>query len=165
MKNWKTLSGIAAIVALLVAITACNGYTLADFLKVEVAPDIQEATGSNPTVPLSRAPFVRQRYVDGVTTNLAEYDQNVADAQLFADFAGSLLNTGLSLAEGPLQGIPLGGAIFAALGGAVGLFVKKPGTTKEKEKAFNKGSELAAKRAMENFVAGQKTVTLPDIVS
>lgn len=147
--NWKSIGMIVVIAGLVAAVTACNGFTYADYAKVDVPVGIQEETGEQPRVPLSKAPFVRQRYVDNVKTNLAEFDQEIKDAQLFADFVGSLLNTGLTLAEGPLQGIPMGGVIFAALGGLAGLFVRKPGTQKEIDKAWDEAAEVTRKALLE----------------
>lgn len=138
--NWKSIGMIVVTAGLLVAVTACNGVTLSDLVEVEVPQGVQEETGEPAKVSLSKAPFVRQRYVDNVKNNLAEFDQDISDAQLFADFAGGLLNTGLTLAEGPLQGVPMGGVLFAALGGLSGLFVRAPGTQKKIDEAWDEAS-------------------------
>lgn len=157
--NWKTIAGIVGILALLAGVTACAGYTISDYIKVPVPPQVQDATGSKPTEPLSRAPFVRERYVAEVSTNLAELDANIEDAQLFADFAGSLLNTGLEVGAGPIQSLPAGGLIFAALGGLVGLFTRKPGTAKEIEQAkreeHEKTWDAAVKETIANLAAAK----------
>lgn len=152
--NWKALTGIAVIIVSLAAIAACNGFTMSDHIDVKVPPQVRDSTQTpTPTVPLSQAPFVRERYLNEVKVNLAQFDQSIADARVFADFVGSLLNTGLTLAEGPLQGVPLGGAIFAGLGGLVGLFVRKPGTQKEIDKAWDEASEKARQAMLEALKA------------
>lgn len=154
--NWKAVAGFAAIGVLVVTFTACSGVTLADLIEVDVPRPVQESTGEPAKVSLNEAPYVRERYVNDFTTTLRQFDQEIADAQLFADFVGGLLNTGLELAEGPLQGVPLGGVIFAALGGLTGLFLPKPGTSKEKEKSYNKGHEIGRRTALEGLVNGVK---------
>jgi len=138
--NWKSVSLIATIVGLIAAMTACSGVSLADLIEIDVNRDVQESTQSPPQVPLSEAPFVREKFVNNFNTNLAEFDKEVADKQFFYDVVGSLINTGVELSEGPLQGVPLGGAIFAALGGLAGLFVRKPGTQKEIDAAWDEAS-------------------------
>jgi len=151
--NWKSISLMAAIVGLVVLMTACSGVTLADLVQVDVNQDVQEATQSPAKVPLSEAPFVREKYVNDFKTNLAHLDKEISDAQLFTDFIGSLINTGLQLSEGPLQGVPMGGVIFAALGGLAGLFVRKPGTQKEIDAAWDE----AAAKTREALLDGAKT--------
>lgn len=146
--NWKTIAGLALIAALIAGVTACNGYALADFVKVQTPEGVQEVTGAPAKVRLSQAPFVRQRYVDSVKSNLAEFDKNTADAQLFADFVGGLLNTGLELAEGPLSGVPLGGVIFAGLGGLIGLYTNKPGTAKREKEIVNQTWDEAVRETL-----------------
>ena len=153
MMNIKSLSLIVVIAGLLVAMTACAGYTLGDYIGVKTTPNVQVSTGVGETVKLSEAPYVRQRYVDDVLVELAQFDENIRDAQLFADFAGSLLNTGLALTEGPLQGVPAGGAIFAALGGLAGLFIRKPGTQKEIDAAWDEASAKAREAVLEGIKA------------
>jgi len=151
--NWKSISLMAAIVGLVVLMTACSGVTLADLVQADVNQDVQEATQSPAKVSLSDAPFVREKYVNDFKTNLAHLDSEIADAQLFADFIGSLVNTGLQLSEGPLQGVPMGGVIFATLGGLAGLFIRKPGTQKEIDDAWDE----AAAKTREALLDGAKS--------
>lgn len=151
--NWKSITGIAAIISLIVVFTACGGVTLADFVDVDVNEDVQAATGAKPKVSLSDAPFVREKYVNDFKTNLSQLDKEISDAQLFSDFVGSVLNTGLTLAEGPLQGVPMGGAIFAALGGLTGLFIRKPGTQKQIDAAWDEASATARDAVLEGLKA------------
>ena len=140
--NWKSIALIAVIVGLLVAVTACAGYTLDDYIQAKVPDGVQESTGTGPTVPLSEAPFVREKFVNEFVTDLEHFDKNVSDAQFFSDLFGTVVDTGYEASEGFVKSLPMGEAAFALLGGLAGLFLRKPGTQKEIDAAWD---EAAAK--------------------
>lgn len=154
--NWKSISLVAVIVGLLVAVTACAGYTLDDYIQTKTTPDIQDTVGVGPTVPLSEAPFVREQYVSNFVNNLEQYDKNVSDARFFGDLLGTVVNTGYDASEGFVKSLPMGEAAFALLGGLAGLFLRKPGTQKEIDAAWDEASAKAREAVLEGVAAIKK---------
>lgn len=139
---------LAVMVAAALGLTLASGCTLSDVVKVNVPPAVREVTNTKTKqVSLSRAPRVRERYINEVTANLDEFDTSIEQASAFRDLAASLLNTGLSAGQGALAGVPGGAFLLAALGGLGGLFLKKPGTdalvNKEKQASYNAGIKNA----------------------
>lgn len=151
--NWKSITFIAVIVGLLAAVTACAGYTLDDYIQTKTPADVQKSTGASPTVPLSEAPFVREKYVNNFVTNLKQFDKNVADAQLFSDLVGTVVDTGYDESEGFIKSLPLGKAAFALLGGLAGLFIVKPGTQKKLDATWDEASAKAREAVLEGIKA------------
>lgn len=141
-----SILGFAAVA--IIGITLLAGCTLSDLVKVNVPTAVREVTNTKTNqVSLSQAPYIRTRYVNEITANLVEFDDNIEQASAFRDFAASLLNTGLSTGEGALAGVPGGAFLFTILGGLGGLFLKKPGTDalvqQEKKDSFNAGQQKA----------------------
>jgi len=154
------------VTILSVTFAACFGLALAagcslsDIVKVNVPPTVQEVTNTKSQVTLTQAPYVRERYINNVTTAIAEFDANIEQASAFRDFAASLLNTGFSAGEGALAGVPGGALLVGALGALGGLFLKKPGTDAaiqaEKEASFHAGQRKA-----QALLAGAYTPSAP----
>lgn len=151
MINWKTVIALVVAVGVMATVVACQGYTFEDYIQVPVPEDIQESTGSQDTVPLSKAPFVREKYVNNVTTNVEEFDLSIEDAQFFTDSFRALLNMGwVQLQEsGPLASIPAGGITFGILTYLAGLFQRKPGTQKEIDAAWDESARVTRESILE----------------
>jgi hypothetical protein len=149
IKGNKTGTSILAVViACILGLAFASGCgSLDDMVKVNVPEQVQQATHSKGTIPLSNAIHVRRQYVTEVKFALDKFDENIEGATAFRDLALSLLNTGMVAGQGALAGFPGGAVLMSLLAGVGGLYLKKPGTDAEinaaKEDSFNAGQKKA----------------------
>ena len=153
--NRTGLSFIACAVALGCAAFVLNGCKVTDFVKVDVPPQVQKSTGSDAVVNLTEAPEVMDDYVMYGDRFAAE----INDANERLGWIMSIADIGLRVGASQL---PAGGLGLAALSLVGGLFLKGPGTSKEKEKSYAKGKAEAEATLIPLLTAAGITVPKED---
>ena len=132
---------LAAIVAL--ALTACAGLQLTDYVRVRVPPVVQGVIDCPATIPLTNATALHEEWKLKIRQADTAFSESINRGYVLYDVVGSLLNTGMTQLEGPLSTIPAGGLGIAALTGLGALFINRPGTAqfvqKAKEASYNAG--------------------------
>lgn len=137
LKQWfvqnRTGAGILALaLALGLGAFMLSGCKATDFISIDVPKQVQDATGSDSRVTLTEAPQIMEDYVrygDRFAVNIDDGNERLAWFMSIAD---------IGLRIGAAQ-LPAGGMGLALLTGIGGLFLKGPGTAKEKEKSYAKG--------------------------
>lgn len=118
-----------------------QGCSIDRLVKHPVPPGMQEANGGEAVVSMADSPFVRDRFLAGVESNLSQYDLAAADAAIFAEILNSAVSLGIQ--ELGTSALPGGTLLLGLLGTLGGLYLPKPGTEKriaqEKEASFNTG--------------------------
>jgi hypothetical protein len=137
--NWfkqnKTGSSIlAGGAAFAIFLAAMNGCQLTDLIGVEVPEDVQKATESPKEVTLTEAPAIMEEYLQAGE----RFKANIDDGYRRFGMLSSVTNVGLSVGS---TAIPGGAGILGLVTFLGGLFIKGPGTNKEKNASYNKGLE------------------------
>jgi hypothetical protein len=141
IKQWfgqnRTGAGIIAL-ALSLGLGAfmLSGCKMTDLISVDVPQQVQDATGADSRVTLTDAGLVMEDYVRYGERFSIEID---AGNERLAWFM-SITDIGLRIGASQL---PAGGLGLMLLSGVGGLFLKGPGTAREKEASYAKGKKDA----------------------
>lgn len=149
--NKSALVVFAVIIAYIFIALGCQS-SIRRWVKVDVPPEVQRATGVGDRVSLSDVDRIIERYVSAG----AQFLDNKAEAESFASGIESLADIGLQSAEIYGQVVPYGGAVTTILGVLGGLLIQKPGTAKNAEKERKKGFKdgVSAARSAESQLRG-----------
>jgi len=135
--------GIVAIVAAgFIIMAGLNGCEMTDFVKVKVPLQVQKATNSPPKVTLTEAPGIMAAYIRGGE----KFKDNIARGYEWLGFLAAATSTGIELGKSSIPGGAIGLSLLTLAGG---IFIKGPGTAKEKNASYNKG--LAKGQEMANL--------------
>ena len=134
-----TLLGLAAAGFILVSCTA--NWQASDWIKVKAPVEVQNATGVGPVVSLTDAPDVLERYIHAGT----KFSENIDGGYRWLGFLTSLGNVAIEHSGSAIPGGAIGLALVTGLGG---LFLKGPGTGKEKNDSYNAGLEQGKRLAL-----------------
>tara|TARA_R100000654_G_scaffold19900_2_gene40414 strand:+ start:8709 stop:9290 length:582 start_codon:yes stop_codon:yes gene_type:complete len=146
-QNRWSVSLIGAGLAFFLVSVTVSGCQVSDLISVDVPPDVKQAIDIEGDVTLTQIPDVWedwQAYVEKNTNRLeAETDRGYE----LLGFVTSATNIAVSAAGEAAPAFPGGALLIGLLGGAAGLFMKKPGTdraiAKEKEASYNAGMKKA----------------------
>lgn len=144
-RNKAGVSILAIAAAAALGIAVVSGCTASDFVKVKVPTEVQKATNTPAKVSLTEAPEVLEDYVRGGE----RFKDNIERGYEILGFLTSLTDVGIEFGKGAIPGGALGLSLLTGLGG---LFLKGPGTAKEKRDSYNKGIE-EGKRLAESALA------------
>lgn len=134
-------------VAALFATLSINGCELADIVKVQVPLELQKGLGMPSKVTLSDS----DRYFQSWAAAGERYAKNIEGGWQVVGAIQGLYDTGILAAQQAFPGAQLA---FPLLTLVAGIFIKGPGTSKEKQKSYNKGLEVGR-----NLAAGIITAT------
>ena len=148
-KNKIGLSIVGFILAGFIAAAGLNGCKITDFVKVNVPIEVQRATGAPPKITLTDAPDLLKDYSRGGE----KFVKEMARAYAWVGFLASLSTTSLELGKSAIPGGAFG---LSALSLIAGVFIKGPGTAREKNASFNKGlaeGQAIAKKAFKELTS------------
>ncbi len=156
LKKWfaqnRTGAGILALtLAIGIGAFTLSGCTVTDWVRIKVPQQVQDATGAPATITLTEAPDVMadyKRYGERFALNI-----DAGNERLGWFMAATDIGMRVGLAQ-----LPVGGLAFAALTGIGGLFLKGPGTAREKEASYAKGKKVAEDLLMPLLLAAGVTV-------
>ncbi len=142
------LLAVFVVAGFLLSMQGCDP---GNMFTARIPNDVQLKVGAPPRATLNECEVFLTTYRDAIKR---DYDKHVAMGQLFAasisdgwELAGffqAATNLGIkTLATGGFGGLPAGALGLSALAGLAGLLMKGPGTSKEKQKSFNKGQQQA----------------------
>lgn len=123
---------IAFVLTGFIVATGMNGCQVTDFVKVNVPLPVQKATNSPPKVTLTDAPDVLEAYI----ASGDKFHSNMAKGYEWVGFLSALGTTGFEMGKSAIPGGALGLSLLSLAGG---IFIKGPGTAKEKNDSYNKG--------------------------
>ena len=156
LKSWFAQNRFGAGVLALTAALAIGSFMLAgctvtDWVSIKVPQQVRDATGAPATVTLTEAPQILEdykRYGDRFVANIDAGNERLGWFVAVTD---------IGMRVGMAQ-LPLGGLGMMALTGIGGLFLKGPGTAREKEASYNKGKDEAEKLLLPLLLAAGVTV-------
>ena len=134
LKNKVGMGLLALVVVGFAVIGGINGCKATDFVKVNAPLEVQKATGCAPKVTLTEAPRVMAAYVAAGD----EFSENIATGHQWLGFITSLGSAGIEFGKANIPGGAMGLSLLSL---AAGVFIKGPGTAKEKNASYNKGLE------------------------
>lgn len=130
--NKTGVSILGVVLAGFIVMAGMNGCQLTDLVSVKVPRAVQNATNSPPKITLTEAPEVMQAYIrEG-----ERFKENIAQGYKWLGFLASLSNTGIEMGKSMIPGGAIGLSLLTLAGG---IFIKGPGTAKEKNDSYNKG--------------------------
>lgn len=137
IKNWLAnnkvgVSIVAAVLACFIVLSSMNGCEMTDLVKVNVPRQVQKATNSPPKVTLTEAPGIMDSYIRAGE----KFKDNISHGYEWLGFLSALGSTGIELGKSAIPGGAIGLSLLSLAGG---IFIKGPGTAKEKNKSYNAG--------------------------
>jgi hypothetical protein len=155
-KNGLGLALLGVAVVFAAVCVGCGGVSLADLVRVSVPLEVQRATSAPAVVSLADAPAVWEKWELAVRQGSERFGDNVRRASALYSFVGSAINMGVGElgAAGALAAVPGGALALSLVTGAAGLFLRRPGTQREVDGAY----DLGAKEAIEKARAGVEMV-------
>lgn len=145
--NRITVSFAVAAVAVLLVSVAAAGCQVSDLITVDVPTDVKDAVGVDGRVSLTQVPDIWDDWQDYVKRNTERLERSTERSYELLGFINSATDIAIGAAEGAASSFPGGALLVGLLGGAAGLYMKKPGTdrviAKEKEASYNAGMEKA----------------------
>ena len=154
-KNKVGLSIVVLVTTGFITMASINGCTLTDYVKVNVPMSVQKATNSPPKISLTDAPEVMAVYIRGGE----KFKENISRGYEWLGVLASLGTTGIEIGKSMIPGGAIGLSLLSLMGG---IFIKGPGTAKEKNKSYNKGMKEGQRLANLVLVAvGQAPVQPP----
>lgn len=135
-KNKIGLSIVGFILAGFIAAAGLNGCKITDFVKVRVPVEVQRVTGSPSKVILTDAPDLLKEYAREFKRGGEKFVKEIARGYAWVGFISAISTTSLELGKSTIPGGAVG---LSALSLIAGIFIKGPGTAKEKNASFNKG--------------------------
>ena len=146
IKTNKTAASfaVAFLVALFIML-GMQGCSVNRLVKHDVPAEMQALNGGESKVSLADSPFLRERFLFQVETNLNQFDMAAEEAAIFAEILNSAVSFGVQ--ELGTSALPGGTALLGILGMLGALYLPKPGSAqslmKEKEASFNEGMKRA----------------------
>ena len=145
--NTWSASFATGCVVLTVMCFVASGYLATDLISVDVPKDVLEATGHEGKVSLTEVPDVWDDWQAYVEKNTKRLESETDKSYELLGFINTATDVAISGASQAAPAFPGGALLIGALGGAAGLFMKKPGTdraiAKEKEASYNAGISKA----------------------
>ena len=132
--NKTGVSILGVVLTGFIVMAGMNGCQLTDMVKVSVPLEVQKATNSPSKVTLTDAPGVMKAYVAGGE----KFKKNIARGYKWLGFLSSLGTTGIEMGKSVIPGGAIGLSLLTLAGG---IFIKGPGTAKEKNASYNKGMQ------------------------
>ena len=124
---------------------------MSDLIKVKVPEDVKSAIDIEGDVTLTQIPDVWDDWQGFVKKNTMRLEAETEQAFELLGFINSATDLAITAAGNAAPAFPGGAILIGLLGGAAGLFLKKPGTdraiAKEKEASYNAGMEKARELA------------------
>ena len=155
LKSNKTgVSIVTAVMAAFLLMAGMNGCQLTDLVKVNVPMPVQKATNSPPKVTLTEAPEVMAAYI----RSGEKFKENISRGYEWLGFLSALGTTGIEMGKSVIPGGAIGLSLLSLAGG---IFIKGPGTAKEKNRSFNKGMQEGQRLANLAMTAMNKSVPPP----
>lgn len=149
--NSAGASILGVALALMVMGTVMKGCAWEDMIKVPVPREIQKAQGVPATVPLSEATRIFQAQTDAMQA----FAKSIEGGYKLMGTLQSFFTAAISQVGTAFPGV---GMLLPVLMGVGGVFIKGPGTAREKDKSYTRGlregEELARKA-----IAAIKAVT------
>lgn len=145
-KNKVGLSIMAIVAASFIVAAGLNGCTLTDYVKVSVPMSVQKATNSPPKISLTDAPEVMAAYIRGGD----KFKENISHGYEWLGMLASFGTTGIEVGKSMIPGGAIGLSLLSLAGG---IFIKGPGTAKEKNDSYNKGLKEGQRIANEILAA------------
>jgi len=130
--NKTGVSILGVVLAGFIGMAGINGCILTDYVKVSVPISVQNATNSPPKVSLTDAPEIMAAYIRGGN----KFKENIARGYEWLGMLASLGTTGIEVGKSMIPGGAIGLSLLTLAGG---IFIKGPGTAKEKNASYNKG--------------------------
>lgn len=146
-KNKIGLSILGFILAGFIAAAGLNGCKITDFVKVRVPVEIQRVLNVPPKIILTDAPDLLKQYALEFKRGGEKFVKEIARGYAWVGVLAALSTTTLELGKSTIPGGAIG---LSALSLIAGIFIKGPGTAKEKNASFNKGlsqGQAIAKKA------------------
>lgn len=146
-KNKIGLSIVGFILAGFIAAAGLNGCKITDFVKVNVPREVQKVTGAPAKITLTDAPDLLKEYAREFKRGGEKFVKEIARGYAWVGFIAAASTTSLELGKSVIPGGAIG---LSALSLIAGIFIKGPGTAKEKNASFNKGlfeGQAIAKKA------------------
>lgn len=131
-KNKVGISILGIVAALAIFMAGMNGCQITDLVSVKVPLQVQKATNSPPTITLTEAPGVMKDYIRGGE----KFKDNISRGYKWLGFLSALSTTGIEMGKSAIPGGAIGLSLLTLAGG---IFIKGPGTAKEKNKSYNAG--------------------------
>lgn len=135
-QNKIGLSIVGFIAAGFIAAAGLNGCKITDFVKVNVPVEIQRVLGAPPKIILTDAPNLLKEYAREFKRGGEKFVKEIARGYAWVGVIASISTTSLELGKSTIPGGAVG---LSALSLIAGIFIKGPGTAKEKNSSFNKG--------------------------
>ena len=150
-KNRWSVSFAAAMLLVTALGVAASGCQVSDLITVDVPKDVKEAVDVEGDVTLTEIPDVWDDWQEYVRKNTERLESETERGYELLGFINSATDIAITAAEGAAPAFPGGAILIGLLGGAAGLFMKKPGTdrevAKEKEASYNAGMAKATEVA------------------
>jgi len=141
LKNKAGMGIVAGVVACFILAAGINGcLRLSDLVRVRVPAEVQRATNSPPKITLTEAEGVMENYIRAGE----QFKDNISQSYEWLGFLTSLSSTGIELGKAAIPGGAVGLSLLSLAGG---IFIKGPGTAKEKNASYNKGLEEGSRLA------------------
>ena len=150
-KNKIGLSIMGFVAAGFIAAAGLNGCKITDFVKVKVPIEVQRVLNVPPKVILTDAPDLLKEYAREFKRGGEKFVKEIARGYAWVGFIAAAGTTTLELGKSTIPGGAVG---LSALSLIAGIFIKGPGTSKEKNKSFNKGlleGQSIAKKAFKDL--------------
>ena len=150
--NKTGLSILGFVVAGFILAAGLNGCKITDLVKVQVPIEVQRAINAPPKVTLTNAPDLLIDYARGGE----KFVKEIARGYAWVGFLAAASTTSIELGKSVVPGGAIG---LSALSLIAGVFIKGPGTAREKNKSYNGGlaeGERIARKAMSILTSTQK---------
>jgi hypothetical protein len=133
LKTQRVGLGILVVTAAaLIGASMLAGCDMTKMIRVDVPREVQKALDLPHSISLHDSQLALEDYVRGGE----RFSQNIDEGNVRLGWLMSTADLGLRVGMAQL---PAGGILVTLLGTLGGIFIKGPGTAKEKEASYNKG--------------------------
>tara|TARA_B100000212_G_scaffold339245_1_gene317323 strand:- start:21577 stop:22089 length:513 start_codon:yes stop_codon:yes gene_type:complete len=131
-----TIVIVLAVVMLLATLSGCKAD---DLIQIKTPPAVQKAIGVESQISLADAGYAWNEWSNHIKLNSERFAAEIEEGRSTLILINSLTDMGLSALSGPMQTVPGGAVIVGGVSMLAGIFVRKPGTKKQLEAAWEQG--------------------------